>query len=588
MDLDAVNLHFVDSMDEAEGLLRWLGERRPGPLALDTETTGLKWWTPHFLRLVQFGDERDGWAVDVRNWRGLIEIALQRYDGDWWFQNPKFDLHALESDDLPVPDWGRVHDVKTLYHLDDSSLPLGLKSIAGRTFGWDAVAGQDQLKEDKRRGKWSWETVPTDLPSYWAYGALDTVLTAGAAGGLMHSLSDPQVAAAYDREMHVQAVLYRAEQRGMRVDPTYAELLKNKWAIEAGELHEQLKAAGIPNPHSNALVTAALKSAGWEPEEFTPTGAAKLDKVVLAALRAEYGDIAEPLLRYRRLRKWSKTYLDTFLSDRDQNDLVHASINTLAARTGRMSVTGPALQTLPRGPEIRRAVLPYEGDVLYAIDYDSQEYRVFASYAAERALIEAFEQGLDVHRYTASVVYGTPYDQIEKSDPRRQISKNTGYGLAYGAGPAKIAETAGVPFEEAEAFISTMFDIYPNVKGFLDDVVQTAQFRLNSEGQGYVRTWGGRRVPMDDDKLYSGVNYLVQGSCADLLKEKIVLLDQAGYSDFIVLPVHDELLFSIPEHLDHAEIIRDIHHLMEDREAFAVPLTCETSGPMGRWSDKYE
>jgi len=598
-DLAAVELRMVRDTEDAEEFLRWLGERRPGILAIDTETTGLDWWTSHFTRLVQFGDAEVGWTVSVRDWRGLIKIALDRWIaggqpvGMW---NDKFDQHALETEGLPTIPWHSVHDGLRLHHIENPARAHGLKPSSVAEWGEGVGYGEKLLKAGFREHGWNWATVPEEFPPYGIYAALDTVLTARQIDRILPAITARGMRSAYEVEMASAAILYGSERRGLRIDPAYTLALRDAWTAEIEQLRASLRLLGIDNPSSSRQVATALKYGGWDPEEFTEGGQPKTGEAVLRGVMAELGvnaEIATMIVRYRRLVKWSKAYLDRFLSKADDTWHVHPSINTMGARTGRMSVTGPPLQTLPRGPEIRHCILPEEGETLFKIDYDSQELRVFAHFSNEPAMIQAFKEGMDPHKLTASMVYGVPQEEVVKS--QRDTAKNTRYARLYGAGPAKIAETAsastvmsgGQPVTEAEikAFIVKLEAEFPGEAEFVKHLDLIGRQRLADDGVPYVWTYGGRYMPADPDKVYSLLNYLIQGSCADILKRKIIDLDAAGYGDWIMVPVHDELLFSVP-YGEEGEMPK-ILTMMEEREAFKAPLTCEMSGPYSSWGWSY-
>jgi DNA polymerase-1 len=582
------DLHLVDSVEDAQAFLRWLGERRP-ILAIDTETTGLDWWTPHFTRLIQFGDGATGWAVPVRNWRGVAEAALTRVQEDrlptaWW--NAKFDAHALENEGLPLPYRPKAHDGLVMHHLLHNGERHGLKAVAGAAYGDQATVGDQWLKQRKREMGWDWATVPETEPAYWGYAALDTVLTARLVEGMWPL--PPVTRAAYEREMGALWIMYGAESRGIRVDTTYAGLLRDKWLDEAADMADVLKSEGIQNPNSNRQITDALAAAGWEPDEFTPSGAAKLDKAVLLQLQATFpGDMAERILKFRRLLKWSTAYLKPF--SRAEGGIIHPSINVLGARTGRMSISNPPLQQLPArgegGKLIRTAVLPAsEGEVLYACDFDGQELRYHAHVSNSAHMIEAFRQGIDPHAFTASIAYGVPIERVTKE--QRSAAKNTRFAGLYGAGPAKIAATAGVPVEVIETLYHAIEERFPEEREFVRVVEAKAKERWADEGEPYVMTWGGRKVVGEGDKLYALLNYTIQGSCADILKDRLIALNAEGLDQYIVVPVHDEVVFSFPE-AEAAELGERARTVMEMPDTFRVPLTVGIDGPLNTWGDKY-
>lgn len=599
--LDDVQLLQVRTVSDAEEFLRWLGERRE-VLSIDTETTGLEWWTPRFTRLVQFGDTEAGWTLSVRDWRGLIRVALDHLvasNTQIVFHNAQFDMHALENEGLPTPAWHNVHDTVVLHHLVDPPASHRLKAISeGIWIG--ASVGDSLLKAGFQKNGWNWATVPEEFEPYGMYAALDTVLTAR-----LYEIYRPEVGRcgmlpAYEREMAHMATTFRCERRGLRIDGPYAVQLRDYWSYEREVLRTSLAQHGIDNPNSNAQVFDALNEGGWDPEEFTPTGKPKLDKQVLSEIIREMGvngEIAQMILSYRRMTKWSSAYLDAFLGARADDRLyAHPSIKTMGARTGREAITGPPLQTLPRGAVIRHCIMPYEGDSLFCVDYDAQELRLFGHYAADPRLRQLFLEGHDPHQYTAHLVYGLPLDQVDKGTAYRDTAKNVRYARLYGAGSARIAATAsastvasgGVAVTEAdiESFMRGLDREFPGERAFINYLDEIGRQRLLDHGVAYVTTWGGRFQPADPDKIYTLLNYLIQGSAADILKDRCNRLDKAGFGDWIMIPVHDELLFSVPP--DGEGYMQEVQSIMECHDEFSIPLTCEVSGPYDRWGRKYE
>ena len=582
---EGIELHYVETVEEADSFLRWLGGRRP-ILAIDTETTGLQWWTPNFTRLVQFGDAMQGWTLSIEKWKGLAEIAMSRIveaKAPTVFHNAGFDMHALTSAGLPTPLWSSVHDTLVMDHLNYPIQSHGLKPIARKKWGQWAVVGQDMLKDHfKEAGVW-WDTVSLDEPVYTTYAAMDTVLTARLAEDLGATLSQRGLLPAYDREMSAKAILWRAERRGLNVYTDYAKGLRTQWQDDIVGIKLQLDAWGVKNPGSKDQVVKALqRKEGWDPEAFTETGEPKLDKATLNGL--EGSEIAPLVIEYKRKVKWIGTYLDHFIENQDDNGRTHPSINTLAARTGRMSITSPALQTLPgREASIRHCIQPDEGHHFWAVDYDAQELRIMAHHSKDPGLIQLFKDGLDPHSYVASVVYGLPYEELVAGEHKvqRGTAKNTQFARLYGAQAPTIAETAGVPVAQIEEFLR-IYDVrFPGVSDFMHNIEQVAKTRLIHEGEPYITTAYGRWINVEPDAIFKLVNYQIQGEAADVLKEKIVALDKHGYGDNIVLPVHDELIFSFPE--GDTDSPAEVTKIMEVHDRYAVPLTCHATGPGATW-----
>ena len=292
--------------------------------------------------------------------------------------------------------------------------------------------------------------------------------------------------------------------------------------------------------------------------------------------------LAYQVLARRKAEKIRGTYLDAFQEHVDGQNFVHPRMNQLGARTGRMSMERPALQTLPRGRVIRDCFIPRTGNVLLSADFDQIEMRLLAHFAGDQGLIDAINSG-DIHTATAQQVYQD--STIGHKDPRRQIAKSVGFAKIYGAGPEKIALTAGVSLAEAKEFLDQYDKNFPGVRGFQTQVAKIAEARKRDEGRAYVKTPIGRLEVSKDDRDYALVNALIQGMAADVFKEALVRLDEAGCGDFMLLPVHDEVIFDVPED-DVDEVKQLITRAMRD-DRWAVPITVGIDGPLSRWGDKY-
>lgn len=588
MSLLDVQLHRVETAEDASACMRWLSENRRPVLACDTETTGLKWWTPQFTRLIQFGDTQEGWTIG-REWFGLAREILTQYGGPFAFHNAKFDMHALEVAGMPLPKRHQMNDTYLMHCLLEPLAYHGLKNLAEKHIDASAGMGDKMLKRAMKEGGWYWDDIPEAVPAYGLYAAIDTVLTARLYEKFLPKIEPYSVA--YERELAAQWILYGAERRGIRIDTDYTTRLRNDWVVELAQLKSQLQELGISNPNANRQIEDALVAAGWEPEDFTATGQAKLDKQTFATILSSAGlpEVSEAvrlLVEYKQKLKWKSAYLDTFLNESDVDGFVHPDIRTMQARTGRMSITRPALQTLPRDPAIRGCVLPHADDeVIYAVDYESQEARLMIHYSQEMALADVIATGQDLHCYIASNVYG---EVITKSDPRRSLAKNTLYALMYGAGARKIAATSGAELHEVEKFIDGMNFNFPGIRRLMDNTDRQLKMALGGPaGRAELMTHGGRMFVSEPDKTYKGVNGLIQGTAADVVKEKLVQLDSAGLADTIIIPVHDEFLFSIPQGPDGLEMANKCKDIMEDH-SFTVPLTCALSGPFENWGAHYE
>jgi DNA polymerase-1 len=299
--------------------------------------------------------------------------------------------------------------------------------------------------------------------------------------------------------------------------------------------------------------------------------------------------LAEQVLQQRKADKLASSYFSNFLKD-NVNGFVHPSVRTMGARTGRMSITDPALQTLPSGDStVRKAFIPKDEDhVIISSDLDQVEFRLTAAFSQDEQLISLFHEadqtGGDVFTSIMQQVYQD--NTLEKSDPRRKLIKGVIYGKLYGAGVDKMALTAGVQTHIMREVVDAFDSNYPGVKRFQKAVEDAGMRRLNNEGTGYVMTRTGRRLPCDEDRVYSLTNYLIQATAAEVFKMNLIKLDQADLTEYLIVPVHDEIVLQAPR--DEApEVMEVVRQCMTTTEGWAVPLTAGVEGPFESWGDKY-
>jgi len=602
--LGDVKLHLINSVEKANEFITWLGERRPyNAIAIDTETgelpggkreDALSPWHGQ-LRLVQVGDGQTGWSIPWNEWSGVFYEAMDKFDGPIVCHNVAFEARWFEIQSRWQIPWHRAHDTMIMAHLID---PLGsgaLKTLTSRYVDANAARMQQVLDDGMISNGWTWGTVPIDFQPYWAYGALDPVLTMRLWEMFWDKCGPGQpYANAYELEMNTRRIVTRMELNGARLDLDYS---KKKYE-ELVSYTEQVKEWGKKNYNglsitSNAQLVRAFESLGAEITQLTPSGqkSASADqlKLFMRDGTPEVQELASTVLKQRKADKLANTYFLNFIND-NVNGFVHPSVKTLGARTGRMSIQNPALQTLPKGDDtVRRAFLPKDDNhVIVTSDLDQVEFRMFASLSQDPNLINLFNladaTGSDPFTEIGREIYQDP--TMQKSDKRRSLIKGVVYGRLYGAGIAKQALTAGVPEDQMRA-VSNEFDKrFPGMQMFQKRVEDAGMRRLQSTGQGYVNTWTGRRLPCDEDRVYTLVNYLIQGGAAEIFKANLIKLDQADLTDYLIVPVHDEIVLNAPR--DQVEEFKQtVRECMTTRENWAVPLTADVDGPLENWGAKY-
>lgn len=213
-------------------------------------------------------------------------------------------------------------------------------------------------------------------------------------------------------------------------------------------------------------------------------------------------------------------------------------------------------------------------------DYEQVEMRLAAHFSEDPGLIEAFLSGDDFFTVMGRSIFEDP--TFEKSDERRALVKNGMYAKVYGSGTEKFAATVGIPEGEAKLFMAKLDQTFPGLRTFSDNVTRTAAMRGVREGTEYIRTPTGRRLVAPEGRAYALVNAAIQGTAADIFKQAIVELDAAGLAEYLVMPVHDELILSVPETLVD-EVEAGLRTVME-RDDFRVPLAVDSHHGY-RWGD---
>jgi len=590
MSLDDVKLHLVDDVETAFELMRWLGtEDAARGIGVDTETTGLA--RSYRVRLLQVGGFEHGWAIPLDDWRGLSKQIAAVYDGPVYMHNATFDQPKLERKGVFFSR-SRIRDTMVMSHIIEPNMPKALKSQCERHVDRLAAGAQGDLDKILREGGWTWETVPTDFQPYWLYGALDPVLTRHLAA-FHEPLVQLQAPASFDLENSVQWVTYDMTDYGAHIDAPYTRKRLDEFRQYVERAGQWVKDTYGVSAGSNEAIVALLQAEGYDFTEKTAGGAYKLDKDVL-------GDIDHPLaqtvLKRRQLQKLASTYLSHFATEVDANDCIHPTINTLGARTSRMSMQEPNLQNLPRKSErnraaetVRNCVSARPDHTMLMCDFDQIEMRILAHLSNDPNLIAAFKAPDDFFVELARQMFDDP--MIEKKDPRRQITKNAGYAEIYGAGIPKFAATAGISLDQARQVKNRWNQLYPGTKRFAREVESFAWNTQRETGVPFFPSpVTGRHHVAYPNKIYALLNYLIQGSAAEVFKGKLMELSAAGLGEWMVAPVHDEIILDVPnEHVEDA--VKTLKSVMNDPTTYRVPISASVSygqrwGLKVNWDDE--
>lgn len=594
MSLDEVTgVTLIDSVDDAYAMMRWLSTK--DEVALDIEGSGLKKYTDK-VRLVQLGDQREAWCVPFERWGGVVHDVTRKFEGTYVTHNgPNYDVPMLRNAGINIPAH-KVHDTRLMAHVVDSTGSIALKNLCKRLIDPRAASMQQELDDAMKKSGWGWDTVPVDFQPYWLYGGVDTILTLQ-----LKDLLWPQVQAqapdAYALELAVVWVTERMERKGILVDREHTQRFQDELTEYMTAVEAWCEAQFNVYPGSNAKIIAQLQADGVEFTKMTAGGNISLDKEVLQSIDHP---LAQAVLGRRRAQKVASTYLGTYLDLTSIDPRIHPSINTVGGsgkspfepggnsgvRTGRMSSNDPNMQNVPtRGvfkKKIRNCFVPAEAHTWIKADFAQIEMRGMTHMSQDQAMMAAFHSDDDFFVALAKQLFNEP--NFTKADPRRQMVKNGGYAKIYGAGIPKFSATAGVTEDEGRAFMNAFDSTFSGVVRWTRELESLARRRLEAEGEAYVRSpLTNRKLVADHGKLYTLVNFAIQGMAAEILKMKIVEADAAGLGDYMILPVHDEIDFEVPD-VELDDVIPVIKSVMNDDKLLSVPI--ESSLDLGkRWGD---
>lgn len=434
------------------------------------------------------------------------------------------------------------------------------------------------------------EILPQDAPNFIAklYEVLSLKLKAEKLEDLF-----------FEIEMPLIRVLAHMQMWGVKIDIAVLEsLLKEaKKRLKSAE-KEIFKIAGKQfNLNSPKQLRVVLfEDLKIPPLKKTKTGYSTGEEV-LAKLAPDY-PIAKLLLNYRYLNKLTTTYINPLIDQvKEQKGFLHAQFNQTGAQTGRITSSSPNLQSIPTKGEfsshLRRAFTSsFKDGYILSADYSQIELRILAHFSQDSNLMEAFNKDLDIHQFTASLLFGVKEKDVD--DTQRNIAKRVNFGIVYGMSAFGLSKELNIGVDEAQQFIDSYFLRYPKVKNFISKI------NKELEKEGAVKTILGRRRNLPDFNSPNphirefarrqAVNAPIQGSCADLIKVAMVKI----YNDFkeknlkarIIIQIHDELIFDIPKD-ELEEVSKIVKKSMKESIALRVPI--EVNIEAGKnWADLEE
>ncbi|MGD8173740.1 DNA polymerase I [Vibrio sp. TRT 21S02] len=601
MDISAVTIDrskYETILDEAS-FTAWLEKLKTAEVfAFDTETDSLDYMVANLVGL-SFATE-EGVAAYVPVAHDYLD-APEQLDRDWVLeqlkpileddtqakvgQNLKYDASVLARYGIDMK--GIQHDTMLASYVYNSvggkhdMDSLALRFLQHSCISFEQIAG-------KGKNQLTFNQIELDEAS--PYAAEDADVTLRLHHRLFANLEqDGKLKAIYqDIEVPLVPVLSRIERTGVLIDDMKLAAQSQEIAQRLDELEKEAFEIAEQEFNMNSpkqLQAILFEKMGLPVIKKTPSGTPSTNEEVLQELALDY-PLPKRILEYRGLAKLKSTYTDKLPKMiNPETGRVHTSYHQAVTATGRLSSTDPNLQNIPirneEGRRIRQAFIAPHGYKIMAVDYSQIELRIMAHLSGDKALLEAFQQGKDIHAATAAEIMGVSIEQVSAEQRRR--AKAVNFGLIYGMSAFGLAKQLGIPRGEAQDYMNKYFERYPGVMQYMEDT------RSAAAEQGYVETIFGRRLHLPEIKSRNGmrrkaaeraaINAPMQGTAADIIKKAMLLVDEWIQKEGdgrvkLLMQVHDELVFEVQESA-LAEIETKVQELMESAAQLDVPLIAE-------------
>lgn len=594
-----------------EVLERWLEKLQQAEVwAFDTETTSLNYMEAELVG-VSFSCE-PGQAAYVpvahdypgapdqlsrelvlKKLKPLLEDAKATKVG----QNLKYDSHILRRYDIRLD--GIKNDTMLASYVYNSVASrhdmdsLSLQYLGHRPVSFEDIAG---------KGAKQLTFNQIGLEEAGPYAAEDADITLRLHDKLWGEVSKDKSLSNVltEIELPLLPILVDMEQRGVQIDAHLLAKQSNEIALELAKLEEQ--AYTIAGEEFNLGSPKQLQTILFEKLELpiikkTPKGAPSTAEDVLQELALDY-PLPDVIMKHRGLSKLKSTYTDKLpkmVNPRTQR--IHTSYHQAVTATGRLSSSDPNLQNIPirteAGRRVRKAFTAPEGYRIMAIDYSQIELRIMAHLSQDKNLVEAFSKGRDIHKATASEVFGVRLDEVTSEQRRR--AKAVNFGLIYGMSAFGLARQLDIPRNEAQAYMDKYFERFPGVQDYME------RTRQQAKRDGYVETLFGRRLHLPEIRAQNGarrkaaeraaINAPMQGTAADIIKYAMIKVAEFMRKEvteeeaWLIMQVHDELVFEVREDCVD-DLQKQLVMIMEAAVELDVPLIAE-AGVGSNWDEAH-
>jgi len=512
-------------------------------------------------------------------------------------QNIKYDALVLSRQENGGVEISPIDDTMLLsYVLEGGAHGHGMDELALLHFDHRCIP----FKEVAGTGKKQVTFDLVDLDKARDYAAEDADITGRLHGLLKPRLVTERMATVYETlERPLVPILVNMERAGIKVDAVRLKELSDDFTARIGDLETEIhKLAGrefnVGSPKQ--LGEVLYDDLGLPGGKKGKTGAYATGADILEKLAHEGHDLPVKVLEWRQLSKLKSTYTDALLEQiNPQTGRVHTSFVMAATTTGRLASSDPNIQNIPirteEGRKIRTAFIAEPGHTLLAADYSQIELRLLAHVAGIESMKQAFKDGIDIHALTASHVFGVP---VEGMDPTvRRRAKAINFGIVYGISAFGLARQLNIGRTEAGEFIEAYFERFPGIRTYMDKTKEEAR------AQGYVSTFMGRKCHikgineknpnMRNFAERAAINAPIQGGAADIIRVAMIALPDAlkgaGLNAKMLLQVHDELVFEVPNN-ELEETTTLVKKVMENAAVLSIPLDVDT-GTGATWAEAH-
>ena len=584
-----VNYQLIDTQEKRLEILQKL--RTSEILTLDTETTSTEPMNAELVGISLAVEENEAFYIPIPSNREEALKIVNEFKP--LFENPstlkigqniKYDMIVLANYEIQVR--GPLFDTLLAHYVLQPELRHNMDYLAEIYLNYQTIH-IDELIGAKGKKQLSMRDLQPE--EVYLYACEDADITLKLKNVLEKELKQAGVEKLfYEIEMPLVPVLVSMERNGVRIDTDSLKQSSIHFSNRLSEIEQAIyELAGTPfNISSPKQVGEVLfdKLKIVEKAKKTKGGQYVTNEEVLESLRNKH-EIVGKILDYRGIKKLLSTYIDTLPQlINPRTGRIHSSFNQAVTSTGRLSSSNPNLQNIPirdeDGKEIRKAFIPDEGCRFFSADYSQIELRLMAHLSGDPHMIEAFRQGDDIHTATAAKVFKVAPEEVT-SDMRRK-AKTANFGIIYGISTFGLAERMNVPRAEAKTLIDEYFASYPRIKEYMNESIDQAREK------GYVETIFHRKRYLPDISSHNAtvrgyaernaINAPIQGSAADIIKVAMARIYERFQSNNLkaklILQVHDELNFSVPEE-EMEQVQQIVIEEMERAYPMQIPLRAD-------------